>query len=164
MNAFEIPGVMMRRCALVMFVIATSVLGAIGFAGDIYKSVDSKGRVTYSDQPSPSAQRVVLPPTPKSSADERDRISRQMEAFSQADAQRASRAEAEQKEKALKKAMEDRRKEMCKRTRDRYLNFSEARRPYRRDEQGNRVYYSSAEIDAEIAAAKAEMDRQCSEN
>lgn len=150
-----------RLVAKTLILSALLMSGGAG-AGEIYKSVDANGRVTYSDQPSPSAKRVVLPRASASTEAERERISRQMESYAQADAARAQKMEAEQKEKAAKKAAEEQRKEACKRARDRYLNFSEARRPYRRDDEGNRVYYSSAQIDAERAAAQKEMDKQCS--
>ncbi len=39
--------------------------------------------------------------------------------------------------------------------------FSESGRLYRRDEQGNRVYYTSAEIDAERSAAQKRMKELC---
>lgn len=139
------------------------LMPGVAAAGEIYKTVDAKGRVSYSDQPSPNAQRVVVPRTSAATEAERERISKQMESYAQADAARAQKTETEQKETAAKKAAEEQRKELCKRARDRYLNFKEARRPYRRDDEGNRVYYSSTEIDAERAAAQKEMDKQCSE-
>lgn len=103
-----------------------------------------------------------MPPTPKNAAEGRERIAKQMAAFAQADAERAKKAEADNRYKIEKMAAEARRKESCKRARDRYLNVSEARRPYRRDDEGNRVYYSSAEIDAARAAAQQEMNLRCS--
>lgn len=134
---------------------------ATSMAGEIYKTVDAQGHIVYSDQPSLNAKRVTLPPVPKSASAERERIAKEMQSYAQADAQRADAAQSDRTTQADRKAVEERRKQACTQARNRYWTFAEARRPYRRDEQGNRVYYSSAEIDAERLAAEKDMNRLC---
>lgn len=148
----------LSQAAVFLTLLATS---CIANAGEVYKTVDSQGRVTYSDQPSPNATRIKIDPVHKDASSERDRISKQMQSYAQADAQRSEAATTQQHTQAEKEAAEQRRQQACKQARDRYLTFKEARRPYRRDDQGNRVYYSSAEIDAERAAAEKDMNRIC---
>lgn len=130
-------------------------------AGEIYKTVDARGHITYSDQPSADAKQVRLAPVPKSSSAERERIAKQMQSLTEAEVQRAERASAEKNAQVEKEADEQRRQKLCKQARDRYFTFKEARRPYRRDDQGNRVYYSSADIDAERAATEKDVNRLC---
>jgi hypothetical protein len=48
----------MKRLPIVLMLLALNV------QADVYKSVNEKGEVVYSDQPSPSAQRMKLPELP----------------------------------------------------------------------------------------------------
>lgn len=48
----------MKRVPVLLMVLATSV------QADVYKSVNDKGEVIYSDQPTPNAQRIKLPDLP----------------------------------------------------------------------------------------------------
>ncbi len=128
---------------------------------EIYKSVDAKGRVTYSDRPTPSAQRIYVQSDPKISEADRARMASERETRVRADQDRARQIEAEQRERAALEKADQTIAQRCRQARDRYLMFSEANRLYRRDEAGNRVYYSSAEIDAERAAAEKMMKELC---
>lgn len=132
-----------------------------GSAGEIYKSVDSKGQVIYSDKPSPAAERIYLRTEPKISDADRARLAVEQEAWARAQEDRARGTDAAKQEQARRAQAEETRREQCRRARDRYLMFSESGRLYRRDEQGNRVYYTSAEIDAERAAAQKGMKELC---
>jgi len=119
-----------------------------GSAGEIYKSVDSKGQVIYSDKPSPAAERIHLRTDPRISDADRARMAAEQAAWARAQEDRARSADAAKQEQARRAQAEETRREQCRRARNRYLMFSESGRLYRRDEQGNRVYYTSAEIDA----------------
>lgn len=119
-----------------------------GTAGEIYKSVDAKGQVTYSDKPSPHAERIYLRTDPKLSDADRARMATEQEARTRAEEDRDRKADAAKREQAQRAQTEQTRREQCRQARNRYLMFTESGRLYRRDEQGNRVYYTSAEIDA----------------
>lgn len=134
---------------------------SVGSSAEIYKSVDSKGQVTYSDRPSPDAERIYLRTEPTISDADRARIAAEQEARARVEEERTRRADAANQEQARRTEAEQARREQCRRARDRYLMFSESGRLYRRDEQGNRVYYTSAEIDAERAAAQKKMKELC---
>lgn len=135
-----------------------------GSAGEIYKSVDSRGQVTYSDKPSPAAERIYVRTEPILSDADRARMAAEQEARARAEEDRTRSADAAKQEQALRARAEQTRREQCRQARDRYLMFSESRRLYRRDEQGNRVYYTSAEIDAERTAAQKRMKELCDED
>lgn len=135
---------------------------AIVAAEDIYKSTDAQGRPVYSDRPlSSTAERVTIQSRPRdaAAAEERARqelaelVRRQEERDRQTAASRAAKQEKETAEKAQA--------ERCIAARNRYFTFAEGNRLYRRDEAGNRVYYTGAEIDAERVAAKNKMDQEC---
>lgn len=151
-----------RAClAGVVCIVAWALAGA-DEVHEIYKSTDSEGRPIYSDRPlSPSAERLTVRSTRDPSAAE-EAAARTRATNERLDAQRKQAAgnraarEAEQQAQA-------RRQEDCRRARDRYLMFAEANRLYRRDEQGNRVYYTSAEIDAERTRAEQKMKELCRE-
>ncbi|HMN47244.1 MAG TPA: DUF4124 domain-containing protein [Povalibacter sp.] len=127
---------------------------------EIYKSTDAEGRPIYSDRPlSPSAQRVIVrstrdPAAAEAAAAQVQATNERVEAYRKQEADKRVAKEGEQKAQV-------RRQEDCRRARDRYLMFAENNRLYRRDEQGNRVYYTSVEIDAERTSAEKRMKELC---
>lgn len=132
-----------------------------GFAGEIYKSVDARGRVTYSDKPSPNAERIYIRSDPSLSDADRERLAEEQQAQARLEADRAKRADLAKQEQGRRAQAEQTRREQCRQARDRYLMFAESGRIYRRDEQGNRVYYTSAELDAERTKAQQRMKELC---
>ncbi|MBL8269765.1 DUF4124 domain-containing protein [Steroidobacter sp.] len=132
-----------------------------GLAGEIYKSVDARGRVTYSDRPSPQAERIVIPTDPTLSDADRARLAEDQQAQARLQTGRAQRADMAKQEQARRAEAEQTRGIQCRQARDRYLMFAESGRLYRRDEQGNRVYYTSAELDAERTKAQQRMKELC---
>lgn len=132
-----------------------------GLAGEIYKSVDARGRVTYSDRPSPHAERIVIRTDPNLSDADRARLAEEQQAEARREADRAQRADMAKQEQAQRAQAEQTRRAQCRQARDRYLMFAESGRLYRRDEQGNRVYYTSAELDAERTKAQQRMKELC---
>jgi len=129
---------------------------------EIYRSVDSKGQVIYADKPvTPSAVRVSVQAPPGISEADRARIAAEQEATAKAEAERALKTEAERQAIATQEQARQAGLEICRRARDRYLMFKESGRIYRRDEHGRRVFYTSAEIDTERAAARKAMDDLC---
>jgi len=137
---------------------------SFGFAEDIYKSIDSQGRPVYSDRPlSSDAERVTLGTKPRHAEAEEARVRRELaELTRRQEARNRQLAADSAKEQAREKADKEQ-ADRCIAARNRYLMFVEANRLYRRDAAGNRVYYTSAEIDAERKASKRTMDETCAD-
>lgn len=151
-----------RRVVAVALLCAAAVLPAA--ADEIYKSTDAQGHPVYSDRPlSPSAERIVVS-APKPSAQASASSAAQVQATTQRLEEESRQEQAKQAEQRAAQAAKANRAESCRRARDRYLAFAEANRLYRRDEQGDRVYYTGEEIDAERTAAEQSMKELCDES
>jgi Domain of unknown function (DUF4124) len=138
-----------------LFLITASALAT----GEIYRWKDDNGTWHYSDQPHPGAELVrrasnatddtssESPPAPAPAAltaDDSSSLPVTSEVASQV-RQEAASAKAEQ----------------CKQAEDAYQKAVQARRIYKTDEKGNRVYFSDAEIDAARLRARAARDLAC---
>lgn len=151
----------LERSVLAIIVLSAAI-AASASADEIYKSTDAQGRPVYSDRPlSPSAERVVIRPSSNPAAAQTSAA--QVQATNQRLEEQRKQEQARQAEKRAAQEAKDQRAERCRRARDRYLMFAEANRLYRRDAQGNRVYYTGAEIDAERSAAEEAMKELCDE-
>jgi len=137
-----------------MAVLASQLL----MADDLYKTIDDQGHVVYSDHPVSSAsQKIFLHVAPADPA-EAVRLAKE-QAIDAVDAVQQTHDQlTEQKKKAIQEAAQQRR---CEAARNRYFLFRDGGRIYKRDEQGNRVFYSDQEIDAQRVATKAAMDSAC---
>lgn len=143
---------------IITFTVATLLVSSAFAAGEIYRWKAPDGTWHYSDQPRPGAEQVrgsqlARPSTPPASqptnpqppvqpADDALPVSPEVAA--------EVRAEA-----AAIKA------EQCKRAEAQYQEAIQARRIYRTDEQGNRVYMSEAEADQARIQARANRDLAC---
>lgn len=151
-----------RTCLAGFVCVVAWTLAGADEVHEIYKSTDSRGRPIYSDRPlSPSAERLTVRSTRDAAAAE-EAAARTQAVNERLDAQRKQAADSRAAREAEQQA-QARRQDDCRRARDRYLMFAEANRLYRRDERGNRVYYTSAEIDVERARAEQKMKELCSE-
>ena len=128
------------------------------YAQQVYKSVDADGHVVYSDRGSnktaaPTAVRVEQP-DPAEVA----RIAKEQAVLKADDQARSKQQAAADKEKAAA----DRRKEQaCQNAKNNYFRLRDTGRLYKRDADGNRVYYSDAELDAMRDDAKRAMTNSC---
>lgn len=138
---------------MITFALSIATSGTL-FAGDVFKWTDEEGNVHFSDKPAgeSNVERVEIQSRPTNSA----RVQTQVQA--QADA-RILRAEEEAnapqgptQEELLAEARE--REERCARYAARQIEFTDNRRIYRMDENGERIYYD----EAEMAVARAELD------
>jgi hypothetical protein len=136
------------------------VNGAV-LAGDVYKTVDADGRVTYSDHAlSPNSKKIsvdVVEGDPREAA----RLSKATAAENADAAQRAKAAQQQAVDQQKQDSQEARQQAACRSARALYTAFSTGGRLFHMDDQGNRVYYSDAEIDAQRDSAKAAMDAAC---
>jgi hypothetical protein len=138
----------------VSVLIASSALAG----GDIYRWKDESGTWHYSDQPHPGAQllrrgdRVVDPsnegagPAPAASST--------TEASGPLPVSDAVAAEVRQEAAAAKT-------DQCKKADEAYQKAVQARRITKKDEKGNTVYLSDAEIDALRLQARSVRDVAC---
>jgi hypothetical protein len=139
-----------------------AVLAVASAQADVYKFVDEKGRVQYTDKPQTlPAERLNVrsqktdPAVVQARAeDERQR----MEASSRT-REAGARQAADQREAAELTAKD--RAERCTKARERYDNYMMSQRLYEALPDGERRYLSDAELDAARANAKTAMDELC---
>lgn len=133
-----------------------------GVADEIYKSTDAEGRVVYSDRPPAGKAEVVrIESAPRNEAAALARAKRELENIAALDQQRKREALAKAAEKKAAENAAKKKDQRCTVARNLYLEFTENSRIYRRNEAGERVYYSAAEIDAKRIRSKQRMDEEC---
>ena len=146
------------------FLVYAPLLLAAGqaVAGEIYKSADAEGRIMYSDRPpAGKAQMVTIESAPRNEAAALARTQRELENLAAQDRRRKSEALKKAAEKKAAENAAKRKDQRCTEARNRYLGLTEHSRIYRRNEAGERVYYSAAEIDAQRIRSKQRMDEEC---
>ena len=143
-----------------VFVFALSI-AATGmlFAGEIYKWTDEEGNVHYSDRPIASAERVAIDSRPTDPArvqaeaqarvDDQALVAEQVASAPQGPTPEEQRAEARERE------------EKCNMYTDRQTRFTENRRIYRMDENGDRVYYDEEEMRVARARVDDLVEKYC---
>jgi Domain of unknown function (DUF4124) len=144
----------MRLLALLMM---CAWVGGYACATEVYRTVDAQGRVTYSDRPSPAAQKLDVHTDPRDLANAaRLAHDQKIEQAQQADRSREKSALDKQK------ADEEKQRETrCQRARQHYYSIRDVHRLYHLDDSGNRSYYSDAEADAQRAEAQKSMQAEC---
>lgn len=151
-----------KRIVLTCTIAALTVsMGAM--ANEIYKWTDADGNVHYEDRPTGAATEVRLDLTYRST----DRSAVQKRIQSRVDAQTArdearSAAEIAEQEAAEDAAAEQQRKERCERSRARLETYLQARRVYRTDENGERVYLDDTQRDEARRKAEEQIAEFCS--
>jgi hypothetical protein len=144
-------------------VAAVAAAGQHASADDMYRTVDAQGGVVYSDHPlSPASQRISVQVTAPNQ-EEAHRLAKEQALANADSAQQAQQARHEAAEQQKKAAQDAAQKQRCDAARNRYAVFSAGGRIFKTDEQGNRVYYSDQEIDAQRTTSKAAMDSACSQ-
>jgi hypothetical protein len=132
----------MIRNKLLTAGIACLLITAPALANEIYKYVDEDGTVHYVDRPTGAAteERVAFvsqggagaPRSTASGSDWRERRESRQEA------RKAAEEEAGQKAERAK---------LCQESRDRLQQYNQARRLYRTDENGERVYLDDKQVE-----------------
>ena len=146
------------------FLVCVPLLLAVGqgVADEIYRSTDAEGRVVYSDRPPAGKAEVVgIESAPRDEAAALARAKKELENIAALDQQRKREALAKAAEKKAAEDAAKKKAQRCTAARNRYLGFVENSRIYRRNEAGERVYYTAAEIDAERIRSKQRMDEEC---
>lgn len=160
----------MKRLTAACALLVTGLVGALAPTvalaqeSSVYKWVDSQGIPHYSDQPPADTESTELPI--------RFRRTDQgiLQASSKAKAELGAAAEFREGQEADANAAAeaDRQKLLaerasnCKLSRERVAKYSTAMRLYRPGPNGERVYLTSEELDAERADANRAVDEWCS--
>jgi hypothetical protein len=147
----------------ILAVIAGMLSGVVAQAGDVYKYVDERGVTLYTDKPMPGAVLVSRDVQRPAEATQRDSAAQQtanantMMASNQRVAESQSNARAAE---AVAKDLEATRVERCKQARTEYDKSINSRRLYR-EEGGQRVYLTEAELAQARVDARKRVDAIC---
>jgi len=151
-----------KRIVLTCAIAAITVsMGAM--ANEIYKWTDADGNVHYEDRPSGAATEERLDLTYRST----DRGLVQARVKSRVDAQTAreeakSTAAAAEQEAADNAAAEQQRRDRCDQARARLESYLQARRLYRTDDNGERVYLDDSQSQQARQKAEEQIAEFCS--
>ncbi|HVN44634.1 MAG TPA: DUF4124 domain-containing protein [Steroidobacteraceae bacterium] len=153
-RTFERMSGSLRTAAFLALACAAAALPA----QEVYKSVDAEGHVVFSDRGSikgaPKTTLHINEPDPAEAA----RLAREQALLDADDAARTRQQALEDKNKA---AQEHKKQQACDKARNEYYHMREASRLYRRDADGNRVYYSDDDADAMREQARRTMVAAC---
>lgn len=155
------PGAVGVLSRLIGSALASLALMNASAADDIYRTVDAQGHVTYSDHAVSAASRKmtvdVIPADPENAA----RLAKQRAVDNASDADQEKAAKQDAAQQAQQQLATSAQKHRCDAARTHYAIFAGGGRIWKADENGQRVYYSDQEIDAERVRAKAAMDSAC---
>jgi hypothetical protein len=150
-------GLAWRHAALMASLLCARVI-CPAWADDVYKSVDSQGHVVYSDRPNTAAARKTAVEVQGPDATEAARLAKEQEILK---AEEDRRKRQQLVDTQVKAQQDHDRKVRCDDARNRYLNMKEAGRIFKRDADGNRVYYSDSQADAQREQARQAMNAAC---
>ena len=134
--------------AFALSLAATSTL----FASEIYKWTDEEGNVYFSDRPTVGAEHLAIRSRPTDPDRVRAEVQAEVDRQSQKAAEVANAPQGPTPQEQRAEARE--REEKCNQYTERQIQFTQNRRIYRMNENGERVYYD----EAEMAAARARVD------
>lgn len=115
-------------------------------ASEIYKWTDEEGNVHYSDRPvaSENTEHMAIRSRPTDPAKVEAEVQARIDSQTERAEQAASAPRGPSTEELQAQAID--REEKCMKYRDREFEFTRARRIYRQDESGERVYYTEEEM------------------
>lgn len=146
--------------------IAASVLSLIAVSvtqADVYRFVDSKGQVQYTDRPEtlPAELLAKMKSQRTDNAALADRVAADLKARdAAAKAQEATTKANADKQKAAELTATDK-ANRCTQARGRYESVTTTDRVYSLDAKGERVYMDDQQLEKARAAAKEQMDTWC---
>lgn len=130
-------------------------------AQEVYRSVDAQGHVVYSDRgtskTAPKSALHVEEPNPSEVA----RRAKEQQLLEAADLERKKEQATVDHDKAVADRDRQQKQKSCDNARNNYYRLNETNRIFKRDADGNRVYYSDAEADALREQAKRAMTTAC---
>ena len=144
---------------------ALVVTPAVAQQATVYKWTDQQGVTHYSDQPPVDAKSEALPIRYRRT----DRAAAQNKIKTEETRQGAEDLREEQEDAEEETAATQREKDLaeraatCKQARERVTNYNQAQKLYKPGPNGDRIYLTSEELDAERADAQRVMEEWCSE-
>jgi major membrane immunogen (membrane-anchored lipoprotein) len=151
-----------KRLALSCAVMAMTIAsGAV--ANEIYKWTDENGNVHYEDRPSGAAteERLQMTYNRTSSSAVHQRVQARVDARTAREEAKTA-AEASEKEAAENAAIAAERAQKCDKSRARLESYLQARRVYRTDENGERVYLDDDQRQDARKKAEEQISEFCS--
>ena len=151
-----------KRLALSCAVMAMTIAsGAV--ANEIYKWTDENGNVHYEDRPSGAAteERLQMTYNRTSSSAVHQRVQARVDART-AREEAKTVAAASEKEAAENAAIAAERAQKCEKSRARLESYLQARRVYRTDENGERVYLDDDQRQDARKKAEEQISEFCS--
>ena len=151
-----------KRIVLTCAIAAMTVsIGAM--ANEIYKWTDADGNVHYEDRPTGAAteERLDLTYRPTNRSSVEARVKSRVDAQTAREEARSNAAAAEQ-EAAENAAAEKQRSDRCDQARARLETYLQARRLYRTDENGERVYLDDSQSQQARQKAEEQIAEFCS--
>lgn len=151
-------GMLEMRAALATAGLLLFASPHVGPAQEIYRSVDPEGHVVYSDRGTTKNAPKTTLRVDEGDPAEAARLAKEQQLLKAEDAQRTRQEALEAKNKA---AEDKQHQAACQSARNSYFRLNDAGRLFRRDADGNRVYYSDEEADAMREQAKRAMTAAC---
>ena len=148
--------------SLLLLTLTTATLTAGTAAADVYKYMDEKGNVQYTDKPPQlPAERLNVKSqrTDVVAVQERQQAEQNKAAAASQQQQQARTQSADQKEAGEFSAKD--KAERCAKSRERYDKYMNSQKLYEQGANGERRYLTAEELDAARASAKASMDVLC---
>ena len=143
--------------------VAAMTFAAGASASDIYRWTDEDGNVYYEDRPTgaPTEERVSISSNRTDSGAVDNRIQARLDRQTARDEAKAAAADAEQ-QAAAQAEVEAERQQACERARARLETYLQARRLYRSDDNGERVYLDDDQRQEARQKAEDQITEFCS--
>jgi hypothetical protein len=156
---------MLRKSLLISLTLLLGAAATPAFA-TVYRWVDAKGFVHYSDRPPEGAAKVVA--IDPRFADRNQSVQQTTEdTTAPADNSSppppddSSPGEQTARENSVQQDVERARTEQCKKARERYQNYVQSQRLFKEDKDGKRTYLSDTELTDARLKAKRDVDELC---
>jgi len=139
-----------------------SLLASTAFAaGEVYRWKDANGLWHFSDQPQPGAELVRAARRPGASGDARPAPPLAVPAPAAPSATSDVLPVSSEVAQQVRKEAADAKTQQCEKAKAAYDKSVQARRIYKTDDKGNRVFLNNAEIDAARLEARSNRDLAC---
>lgn len=147
---------------LLLLSVAAAPLAAGTAHADVYKYIDEKGNVQYTDKPpSLPAERLNVQSQRTDVVAVQERQEAEQAARAQSASSSRAQANASAEQRAANELSAKDKAERCIKARERYDKYMTSQRLYEEGKDGERRYLSDTELDAARASAKASMDVMC---
>jgi hypothetical protein len=150
----------MIRKTMIMFTTAALAFSGAALSGEIYKWTDEDGNVQYEDRPTVENVELVAFSSNTDSAAVRASIDARR-ANEAARADKRSKRNEESQETADAQLAADQRVQKCEESRTRMETYLAARRLYKEDEAGERVYLDDSQIMDARSKAQDDIQKYC---